>query len=373
MKNLLRISIACIITIVCASTLYSQTIIVLQPGPAEGKDAKVWSLSPNTNYADHPILKANAWTWSSTFGKERSYFEFDLSEIPEQANIISANLSLYYHYLSGNPEQTHSGNNECLIQRVTSSWDESSIIWNNQPSITSLHNVTMAASSNPQQSYSDIDVTALVIDMLADPENSFGFEFQIKTEEIYRRMAFATSDHPDADKHPKLVITYECDLPVADFAYSSNNNIVQFIDNSQYASSWFWDFGDGYSSSLQNPIHEYAGNDFYLVCLTAGNECGSDTKCDTVRVYLTNTLLNLNNTHFSISPNPITDKALIKFRDFVDNEVLITLYNINGGVVLEHSENRQEITIDCSKINPGLYLLEIKSGTFNSTSKVLIQ
>ena len=131
MKKQIQIFTFLVSTLIFTSTLFSQTTIILQPGPAEGKDAKVWSLSSNTNYADHQMLKANAWTWGGTFGIERSYFEFDLSEIPPQATILSADLSLYYHFLPGNPEQTHSGNNECLIQRVTSSWDENSITWNN--------------------------------------------------------------------------------------------------------------------------------------------------------------------------------------------------------------------------------------------------
>jgi PKD repeat protein len=33
--------------------------------------------------------------------------------------------------------------------------------------------------------------------------------------------------------------------------------------------SWFWDFGDGFTSTLQNPIHGYSSPGVYTVCLTS--------------------------------------------------------------------------------------------------------
>ncbi len=40
-------------------------------------------------------------------------------------------------------------------------------------------------------------------------------------------------------------------------------------------SSWFWTFGDGYTSTLQNPFHIYTSPGIYDVSLTAVNACGS--------------------------------------------------------------------------------------------------
>lgn len=49
--------------------------------------------------------------------------------------------------------------------------------------------------------------------------------------------------------------------------------------------SWYWDFGDGGSSTQQNPQHTYAHNGVYLVCLTivTSDSC-TDTYCDYVYV-----------------------------------------------------------------------------------------
>jgi PKD repeat protein len=53
---------------------------------------------------------------------------------------------------------------------------------------------------------------------------------------------------------------------------------VQFTDQSEgVVSSWLWDFGDGTTSSEQNPSHAYAEQGVYSVTLTVSNEHGSST------------------------------------------------------------------------------------------------
>ncbi|MCP5024043.1 MAG: PKD domain-containing protein [bacterium] len=53
---------------------------------------------------------------------------------------------------------------------------------------------------------------------------------------------------------------------------------VQFTDDSTggVPTSWTWDFGDGSSSTEQNPLHTYTNPGFYTVTLTASNVYGSD-------------------------------------------------------------------------------------------------
>lgn len=45
--------------------------------------------------------------------------------------------------------------------------------------------------------------------------------------------------------------------------------------------SWMWEFGDGQSSSEQNPLHTYADEGVYLVCLTISDSAGNclNTTC----------------------------------------------------------------------------------------------
>lgn len=71
------------------------------------------------------------------------------------------------------------------------------------------------------------------------------------------------------------------DPPVARFYTADTNNcsgIVNFIDLSfNNPTSWLWNFGDGNSSTLQNPTHIYLDNGNYTVRLITFSSGGSDT------------------------------------------------------------------------------------------------
>jgi len=70
--------------------------------------------------------------------------------------------------------------------------------------------------------------------------------------------------------------------PVADFTADINNNctgaLIQFTDlSSNFPTSWYWDFGDGATDTIQNPTHSYADTGTYTVSLIVSNSYGSDT------------------------------------------------------------------------------------------------
>lgn len=59
---------------------------------------------------------------------------------------------------------------------------------------------------------------------------------------------------------------------------------VQFFDQSiGNINSWFWSFGDGTSSTEQNPVHVFMPNSAFMVCLTVqGDSSCTSTFCDTI-------------------------------------------------------------------------------------------
>jgi PKD repeat protein len=80
--------------------------------------------------------------------------------------------------------------------------------------------------------------------------------------------------------------------PVVDFTYLSecpNPLYVQFTDASsqiitERPTSWSWNFGDGTTSTFQNPAHTYAAYGDYNVTLTATNAAGSRSVSKTVHI-----------------------------------------------------------------------------------------
>lgn len=82
--------------------------------------------------------------------------------------------------------------------------------------------------------------------------------------------------------------------PFADFQYeiSEDNNLeVSFTNNSENAETYEWAFGDGETSTEENPVHTYAEAGSYDVVLTATNADGVSVDAKkTIEVGVTNLL-----------------------------------------------------------------------------------
>lgn len=214
-KKLLNCLSFCLLT----SVSQAQTTLTFQPDATIGKDAVIQSASANTNsnYGTSDHIEAAAWTYSGSEGIVRSFFDFtQLSAIPVNSNIVSAKLSLYAMDAAAWQHSTLSGSNEAWIERITSSWDESTVTWNNQPTSTVTNRISLAQSTSATQNYLDIDVTQLVQDMIDQPSTSYGFLIKLQTESYYRRMGFCSSDHTNSALRPKLVVTYTSTLDVSE-------------------------------------------------------------------------------------------------------------------------------------------------------------
>ena len=61
-------------------------------------------------------------------------------------------------------------------------------------------------------------------------------------------------------------------------------NSLQFTDGSTSATSWSWDFGDGGTSTQQNPSHSYSVAGKYTVSLTINGGADTQTKTDYIHI-----------------------------------------------------------------------------------------
>lgn len=69
----------------------------------------------------------------------------------------------------------------------------------------------------------------------------------------------------------------------SDFTTRDEGLNIQFTDlSNNNPTNWYWDFGDGSYSILQNPIHSYASAGLYTVTLIAAKDGAGDieTKID---------------------------------------------------------------------------------------------
>ena len=51
---------------------------------------------------------------------------------------------------------------------------------------------------------------------------------------------------------------------------------IQFVDSSEYVDTYFWDFGDGTNSIVENPEKLYLNPGSYLVNLNVRSKLGCD-------------------------------------------------------------------------------------------------
>lgn len=68
------------------------------------------------------------------------------------------------------------------------------------------------------------------------------------------------------------------------FQLSETPGEVTFTNQSANADVYTWNFGDGSSSTMINPVHTYDENNSLIVILKATGGSGSDTFQDTVMV-----------------------------------------------------------------------------------------
>lgn len=129
--------------------------------------------------------------------------------------------------------------------------------------------------------------------------------------------------------------------PTANFTYSDNLLQVTFTDASSDSDgsvvSWAWNFGDGNTSTLQNPVHTFAANGTYSVSLTVtDNEGATGTKTVSITVNDgTTPEIYVDNIAMSVSRRgrKYTASSTITIRDNSNNLVPnATVYISWGGV-----------------------------------------
>jgi gliding motility-associated-like protein len=257
----------------------SQTTLSLKPGP-QGKDAMVHSYLEFTNLGNDQSIIAAAWTYQGNFGIIRTLIEFDLSSIACESDIESAYLSFFYNPFCGH--EGHGGDNDAWLRRIVEAWNETIVIWPTQPAVTLENQVYLPPSTSTSQDYIDIDVTNLVQDMINDQENSFGFQLKMVTEETYRSLTFASSDHFDPELWPEIEVNYYCHVNLGnDTAICEGESIV--LNAGDCFSQYLWN--DGTTGTTVTVVEQGQ----YWVTVHDGNDCEAS---DTINVEFIPDILN---------------------------------------------------------------------------------
>lgn len=173
-------------------------------------------------------------------------------------------------------------------------------------------------------------------------------------------------------KYHNNVPPSECDIcinfPEAKFNYTTDSLAAYLHDVSGGSSpnNWFWDFGDGNTSTQQNPMHLYDTSGLYFVTFVACDNWCCDTITDTVRVnaQVIGGVDNLNMTNNNVIlyqniPNPFGEETTINFYlpETVKTAKMI-FYDNMGKVIKEvmiSQKGSDSLIVRSSELSTGVY------------------
>lgn len=190
--------------------------------------------------------------------------------------------------------------------------------------------------------------------------------------ETYNEVGFGVTRVPSIGLH----LGEACYPLTADMSFVEDYLDVDFTDistSTPAADSWSWDFGDGNTSTDQDPSHTYASAGQYIVCLTATNACSSDTICDTINATLNTTGL-VGTWMDNVVVYPMPAANVVNVKNLPSGQVAIKLQNLVGQIVYEKSfDTNEEIQVSVQDYASGHYNLTIETDTGVLVKRVVIR
>lgn len=159
--------------------------------------------------------------------------------------------------------------------------------------------------------------------------------------------------------HTKWQPIYVCETYGAEggFNHYRSGSTVSFVEHSQYATSMFYDFGDGQTDTTWNPLHQYDALGNYTVTQIATNDCAGDTVVHIARIS------GLNDYTPHIGGNAGFCTIQMNGMNFVP-DMTVTLYQggspvLGADTVYRFSMTNASAVLNLLGLDAGIYDLEI--------------
>jgi PKD repeat protein len=157
---------------------------------------------------------------------------------------------------------------------------------------------------------------------------------------------------------------------VAEFSYEISGDSVLFTNLSQHGLETVWYFGDGNSSSEEDPVHHYQVSGTYTVLMISIGYCNSDTISREITVTGVATKdLNSSHPEIYVIPNP-NDGTFALLAQEKHAEV-VRIFDMLGRDVPFTQEDTGRVQISSSL--PGIYTVVARQGSIRYIARVIIQ
>lgn len=137
-----------------------------------------------------------------------------------------------------------------------------------------------------------------------------------------------------------------------------------------------WDFGDGSpAGSGATPSHTYAMDGSYTVCLTADNDCGTDSICQVLGVVAIDRGLQAETV--SLFPNPNNGSFTLSFTSYDITDVDVEIFSLRGKSV--YRKNYESVngtvkeSVTLGDVANGVYFVRFSSANQVITRKLTVE
>ncbi len=133
---------------------------------------------------------------------KRAFLRFDLAScsIPSTARVVSGRMRLF---MSTAPSATRT----YQARRVTASWAETTLDWNNQPAVAATPTATVVTGTTSNVTL-EWDVLADVSSFVAGTATNNGWRIADSVESNTGDSQFRSREHGTTSQRPSLVVTY---------------------------------------------------------------------------------------------------------------------------------------------------------------------
>lgn len=166
-------------------------------------------------------------------------------------------------------------------------------------------------------------------------------------------------------------------LPAADFETSISGDTVDFNNLSMDAANFYWDFGDGQTSTENHPQHVYPAPGNYDVTLVASDGCESDSFTLEIPI---NGQIGLDEREqeikFRVYPNPANEGFWFTIETAESGIASMQLLDLFGRVVFTKGVTLGQSTaqwISTSKLPSGTYILVLSGDQALVRQRLVIQ
>ncbi|MFH1320174.1 MAG: PKD domain-containing protein [Bacteroidota bacterium] len=166
-----------------------------------------------------------------------------------------------------------------------------------------------------------------------------------------------------------IVITVHNDVQAGFWVNTSNLTIsdsVLFVNLSNRATDYYWDFGDYATSTEENPRHLYSSAGTKNVMLIASNPCSADTFNSSIFVATGTGELLVAGCRLQVYPNPGSENTTISFHLEKASVVELNIFDVFGRSstiidkkVMSGGDHSFNLNSFCNDLTAGLYVIQL--------------